>query len=79
MFRDELDDVFSYALGLIDEAIVKGDTAKNAIEPHLVLGRERGIELRSVKVIHGLKLKREINSPVEGAFMLDAVIRAISS
>ena len=58
-------------MGLIDEAIVKGDAAKNAIEQHLVLGRERGIELRSVKVIHGLKLEREINSPVEGAFMLD--------
>lgn len=69
-FCDKLDDVIAHALGLIDEPVVKGNAAKNAVESDLVFGRERGIELRSVKVIHGLKLEREVDTPVEGAFML---------
>ena len=58
-------------MGLIDEAIVKGNAAKNTVESHLVFGRECGIELRGVKVVHGLKLERKVDSSVKGARMFD--------
>ena len=69
-FCDKFDDVIAHALGLIDEPVVKGNAAKNAVESDLVFGRERGIELCGVKVVHGFKIEREVDASVEGTLML---------